>query len=82
MAKKATETIFGYDVDRRTPTRVVISQGGEELLDLRGSADLSGDALVKAAIDKVMDAPQPTRTDAHVIDVPLGTVAGDAKETR
>lgn len=77
MAKR--ETIFGWTVEHRTPHRVRITKGDREI-DMKGGPDLEGDALVRRAIEQGEATPNPSALEgAHVIEVPLGTVAGDAK---
>lgn len=76
MAKAKDETIFGWDVERVNPRRVIIRKGDREIL-LKGGPDLEGDALVRRAIDQAEAIQPPAPEGAHVIEVPLGTVKGE-----
>jgi hypothetical protein len=76
MAKK--ETVFGWDVERVSPHRVIIRNGDREI-NMKGGPDLAGDALVKRAIDQAEAIQAPAPEGAHVIEVPTGTVAGAGK---
>lgn len=70
------EIILGWEVERLSPTRVRLHKDGSEVIDMKGSAGVSGDDLVKAALDRVMAVPPAPRPDAHVIEVPTATAAG------
>ena len=74
-----SDVLFGWTVERPSPNRVRFSKGDVEFV-MKGSADMDGDALVMAALNRVMAQPNPVLSDAHVIEVPVAEMVAEGQK--